>query len=152
MPNVTVKQVREALKANLLKITTANGYANTIAATHIYPVFDAVVQSRQQDTLYPKFFILTESGSNAKQPSGRTLSKIVFLFVAVVKKGATDSPAPQEMIESYINDVERCMLANDTLDGVVQDIVFSEYSTDSGNLHPEGAAVMRLECEYFKQF
>jgi hypothetical protein len=149
---IELTQIREALKSVLTQVTPANGYVKTIAASRFYDLFDGNAVSRQNDDKFPKFFIGTESGKLEKLASRRVLHHVSFLIIVVVKTVPSVAATAREQIEDYIDDIDKVIQANDTLQDTVHDATVSEYQTDSGNLHPEGAAVIRVDCTYYKQF
>lgn len=132
-------------------MTKTGGYSIDLVAGNIYPVFSDRYLQDTEDANYPKFFILIDNGSSTKGIAGRTVNELTFLVVAVVKQISDQDSAPSSKIEAIINDFDRLIMANDTLNGTVTDAHLSDFSTDSGSLFPEGAAVMVIKCSYYKQ-
>lgn len=153
MANRTITEVREALKAVAQTISLDDGFSCDVAPNHIYEIFDTNNVAPSEDVKYPKFFFLIESGSRGGLPSMRVLRKVTFLVIAIFKQtgGALDLTATAK-VEGFIEDFEKVLMSNDTLNGVVQDAIMTEFTTDAGALDPEGCVAIKVEVEYFKQY
>jgi hypothetical protein len=152
MANKTITQVRQALTDVITSMRESNGYSLDLAPDNIKDTFDGKTTATSADADYPKIFILIESSTRQGLPSERVLRKVNFMVVAIFKERGDDDEDVTLQVEKFIEDFDRLMMANDTLNGTVQDACMTDYSTDSGNLHPEGAVVFKVEVEYFKQF
>jgi hypothetical protein len=151
MAATTLRQVREALQAGLLTITTANGYGITILPKNLYKTYTAGVMNNKKDGDYPKVFVLLDKGDNKKMPSNRYEKLVTYIVIIVTRALASETLTPQEKIEGIIEDVDAMLHANDTLGTKVTDATLVGFTSDSGNVHPEASAAFKIECLYYVQ-
>lgn len=151
MPNSKIKQIREALKTVLQKIRVAQGYSVDILPAAMKRNFSAKSIAQRQDGDYPKIFVQIDSGDNKPKPSGRYEKEIIFIVIAVVKKQAPADPDPEDAISDLIDDIDKVINANDTLENTVIDAQVENFTTDSGVLNPEGVALIQVKVLYHVQ-
>lgn len=137
--------------AALKQVKTAQGYLNNLPDDHIYPSLDLSVINQKSDEAYPKVFLMIDDGELARLPSERKQKNLNFVVIVVVKKIA-ENDDPQVMVESYIEDIERLIDSNDSLNNTVQDASVTGFTTDAGCASPEGIAILRIETERFTGF
>ncbi len=152
MANRKLSEIKDALASLIASMTEAGDYYMDVDATHVFKQFNQTTVSNKADDSYPKFFVLVESGDNAKEPAGRVAKHLSIWIVAIVKKILEEDDAPNVQMEALAEDFEKLLTANDTLNGTVEDVVLKRYKLDAGELAPEGAGVFELDITYFKQF
>lgn len=141
-------EIRSALVACLGTIRKSSGYENDLAADHIYSKWIQRVADAGDDSLYPKCFVIMETGNDSRLIGENARKELDFAVVIIVKKVASTDD-PQTMVDSFLNDLEKMIQLQDTLNGTVHDVSLPSFAVDGGALDPEGALVVRLHTERY---
>lgn len=150
--NSKIKAIREALVSVLQQLRTVDGYSIDVLEKNVFSSYSDPDFTNTEDKHYPKVVVILESGSSSKLPGNRAKKIAYFWIIFVVKKFSKTDKEPSDKIEAIVDDVDLLLMRNDTLIGTVEDATLREYQKDAGDIAPEGAAVFRVECEYFQQF
>jgi len=146
--NATLTDIREAIETLILaNITVANGYSTGIVSSHIYTATSKAM-TRKLDTDYPKFIVVAGEGKHVQLPS-RQKAKLVSFDVLAVFKATTAVPAtPVEQAENFVEDLEGAVNTNITLGGLVENVLMTDFVTDSGFADPEGLVHAKILVAY----
>src|SRR5688572_13140628 len=139
-------EVRAALVACIKTIQKSSGYANDVEASHVYPKWSQQIADAQDDNLYPKIFVVMETGNDNRLIGDNARLELDFAVVVIVKKIKTTDD-PQVMADSFLDDFEKMIKLQGTLNGTVHDVSLPNFAVDGGALDPEGAVVVRLHTE-----
>ena len=145
-----VSAVRQALANTLTQITKANGYSLDLSSSNIYKVYTTDFMTNTKDALYPKVFVVTDSGKNDGEPSYAVMRELRFIIILVLKGDSTGhvlgdpTTLLQDAITNFIDDVDRCLLKNQTLQGTVDQARVTDWTTDSGFTNPEGIGLLKV--------
>lgn len=114
MTDSVKEQIVKHLVARLATITTANGYANTIASVQRYSLHGLSVAS------VPVLYV--NQGEDLVQSEKRTFPNVwrsLELFIAVITRtDDSESRSGDEVLTSLCSDVERCVMADGTHGGL----------------------------------
>lgn len=153
----TYKQAREALKASILAISTDSGYNRTLLAANFCKNWEAVKQNKGKPVSYPKIFLSTGDIESKNEVSRRKAITAVYYLTIVVLESADEkehgvvTPA-DEQIEAIAEDIEKKLIEDYTLAGLVMSAELSSVSMDSGFAHPEGIAIFEITVKWHKQY
>lgn len=137
----TLTEVKAALVDVIKSINTGNGYGTDIPEEHVFPHY----VSTSNDSLFPRVFVVLDSGDTQLRPNFGQKRSIRFL-VYVIVKALEDHQAPTAMIEQLLVDIEQAIYQNGSLNGTVDSAELLEFITDGGVLNPEGAAILVIEA------
>jgi hypothetical protein len=149
----TITDIRTALIAMLGTISKANGYANDIPSGHVYRCFDSAIFNSKDAELYPKVFLLIDTGDQQGLPSNRYEREVYFIILMFITQDLASSPQEtdaelQVRIESFIEDLDRAVSINNTLGGIANEVLFESFTTDGGITKPEAGALCRINVKY----
>jgi hypothetical protein len=141
-------EVRAGLVFCLGTIRKSSGYSNDLEAGHIYNKWIQTVADANEDILYPKCFVVMETGSDHRLIGENERVELNFAVVVIVKKRVPTDDV-QDMIDRFLDDIEKMIKLQDSLNGTVHDVSLPDFAVDGGALEPEGALVVRLHTERF---
>ena len=146
----SLNDIRTALENALKTITISNGYSFNV--TNIYNCWDSNIVAKTRDGDYPKLFVLTEGGTANRQAAGRTERETQFSIILVLKflNQVGETPV-RSRIEAAIDDIEKCIDANNHLGNLVEEMEISDFSTDSGFSYPEAIAVFSVKTLHYEE-
>lgn len=146
--------VRAGLISVIGSINLANGFQTALDPSHIYPVYNQEMSNNTQDKLYPKVFIVLDTGKTERLPSYQSDKSVGFIIVVVLKANestgfviGSTTLGLQDAMSNFIDDIELALSKNTTLSGVVDTAQVDSWTTDSGFTYPESVALIRVKTE-----
>lgn len=148
----TKTEIRVALTNAFKSIKSVKGYSRDLPDAHFKTNYAAV--NKQEDwSKYPKIFTTVGDIAPTTEVARRKKYTVTYYYTIVVLQAERGvNVEPIEQLEALSDDVEKMLLANSTLGGLVHTIDLVSISMDSGFIHPEGIAIFELRVEYYDQF
>jgi hypothetical protein len=108
--------VMKNIKTTLATITTGGGYANTVASVQRYRT------GGQSQTVFPMIIIREGAETSKDEPLGKISHQLaVDLLLIVVHDPATDARESDEVMNSFLADVQKAMLTDRSRGGYAVD-------------------------------
>lgn len=142
-----IKEVIAGLKTVLKKIIIADGYSLTLTAANIREQFSRNAMENQDDSQYPKVFVMVDDGGIDEEVSSRARKHLNFLVILVLKRTA-ENDVPQDRLNDFVDDVDKVISLNTTLDNTVEDASVTYWNVDGGVCDPEAIGIVRIEALY----
>jgi hypothetical protein len=131
---------------NVLKrIKPSNGFTNDLSPAQILGRYDSAFVNQLDDLSYPKVMVVVDSGETTPLPAQQQHRTILF-HVFVIVKALQETDDPVAMTESYIEDVEKAVYEDSSLDGTVDEAHVEGFTCDGGIKAPEGIAIITIEA------
>lgn len=126
-------------------IKPSNGYVTDLTNAQVLAAYDQSILDQTNDGDYPKCFIITDSGKRSRLVAlqKERITNFIVVFVNIVV-GTSTPELVAEMVEVFIDDLEKVIDSQDTLGGTVTSIEMTEFTTDAGFTYPRGVAVARV--------
>ncbi len=160
MPDdITLSQVQNGLKTAILRVKIANGYTYDLPDNHVYSVSQQTVLNSKDNADYPKIIFTLDSGKGQKGASRNFDRLIRYGVTIIIKEVFTDDTSNPPVgwkpvsvqLRDLVQDIEKVILHDSTLGGLVDDVIPSDFLTDSDQAYPEGILVYYFDIKYRRQ-
>lgn len=141
----TITDIKQGLMDILGTVDPSGGFQNVIAPDHIRGFFDGAWIDNKTDVVFPKVMVVLDGGKNEQLAVGQFHRKLFFKIFVYVKQLQPNQSDQIPQIESFIEDIEKVIEQNSSLNGFVNNCVVDGFITDGGILAPEGCANLDLE-------